>query len=163
MRVGMSLIGLGPRNWGREDSVRNGNPSGMMSPRLVKGFGRIFAGAPHAMNTPRHLLLALLLCSAAAIQAQNVIWSHAIGNWRNGPVVYITPVIETTEAFTTPQLLDRYREEFPELRDVQDIDVLRFASPEEGEESRTILRAKYGMRKLEVRMLEVAPDLDRED
>lgn len=102
----------------------------------------------------RVLVTAILLLSAFATQAQNTIWSHAIGNWRNGPVVVITPLIETTEAFTTPQLLERYKREFPELKDVQDIDVLRFGTPEEGNDSRNSLRAKYGVRKLEVKMLE---------
>jgi hypothetical protein len=41
------------------------------------------------------------------------------------------------------------------LKDVTDLDVLRFGTPEEGEESRRTLKAKYGMRKLEVVMLEL--------
>jgi hypothetical protein len=102
----------------------------------------------------RNILIALALFIGCAAMAQNTIWSLAVGNWRNGPVVYITPVIETTEAFTTPQLLARYREEFPVLKDVQDLDVLRFDTPEEGNDSRTTLKAKYGVRKLEVVMLE---------
>jgi hypothetical protein len=108
------------------------------------------------------ILTATLLIITCAVSAQNLptgqagtIWSHAIGNWRNGPVVYITPLIETTEAFTTPQLIARYRAEFPALKDVSDLDVLRFGTPEEGEESRRTLKAKYGMRKLEVVMLEM--------
>jgi hypothetical protein len=40
------------------------------------------------------------------------------------------------------------------LKDVQDLDVLRFDTPEEGNDSRTTLKAKYGVRKLEVVMLE---------
>lgn len=102
------------------------------------------------------VLLAVLLI-AGSLHAQNIIYSHAIGNWRNGPVVYITPVIETTEAVTTPQLLERYRQEFAPLAEVQDLDVLRFATTEEAEESRSSLRAKYGLRKLEVVMLGSAP------
>lgn len=104
------------------------------------------------------LLTSFLLLFAATTFAQNVIWSHAIGNWRNGPVVYISPLIETTEQFTTPMLLERYKAEFPELKSAADIDVLRFGTPEEGNESRTILKAKYGMRKLEVVMLEPAKE-----
>lgn len=106
-------------------------------------------------------ILAVLLFIGAAVNAQNTIWSHAVGNWRNGPVVYITPLIETTEAFTTPQLIERYRKEFPVLKDVTDLDVLRFGTPEEGDASRTTLKAKYGVRKLEVVMLEPsAPDAE---
>lgn len=102
----------------------------------------------------KYILTLALLFTGLFTSAQNIIWSHAIGNWRNGPIVYITPLIETTEAFTTPQLIERYKKEFPELKDVKDIDVLRFGTPEEGEESRRTLKAKYGLRKLEVEMLE---------
>jgi hypothetical protein len=108
----------------------------------------------------KHLLAFALLFCAFAATAQNTIWSHAIGNWRNGPVVYITPVIETTEAVTTPKLIERYKAEFPELRTVADLDVLRFGSAEEAEESRRSLRSKYGMRKLEVVMLELPKEQD---
>lgn len=101
----------------------------------------------------RTFLAALFLICACALHAQNRIWSHAIGNWRNGPVVYISPLIETTEAFTTPQLIERYKKDFPELATATDIDVLRFGTPEEGDDSRHTLKAKYGMRKLEVVML----------
>jgi hypothetical protein len=88
------------------------------------------------------------------------IYSHAIGNWRNGPMVYITPVIEASEAMTKAQLLERYRTEFPELKDIpaSDLDVLLFGTSEEGEESRRTLLAKYGMRKLQVVMLEKPKD-----
>ena len=113
------------------------------------------------MNRSLGLLFALLLSSTLC--AQKTIWSHAVGNWRNGPVVYITPLIETSEAVTTPQLLADYRTLFPALSEVQDLDVLRFATPEEGNDSRTILKAKYGMRKLEVVMLEPPVIEDRKD
>lgn len=103
------------------------------------------------------LLTLALVLSAFVVNAQKAIWSHAIGNWRNGPVVYITPLIETTEAFTTQKLIAQYKEQFPELKDVTDIDVLRFGTPEEGNTSRTTLQAKYGVRKLEVVMLELPP------
>lgn len=102
----------------------------------------------------RTLITSIFLTIGLVGSAQNVIWSHAIGNWRNGPTVYITPLIETTEAFTTAQLIARYKAEYPELKNVTDLDVLRFGSTEEGEESRKTLKAKYGMRKLEVVMLE---------
>jgi len=102
----------------------------------------------------RTLVTILALVGSYALHAQNTIWSHAIGNWRNGPVVYITPLIETTEAFTTPQLIERFKKEFLELKDMTDLDVLRFGTTEEGEESRRTLKAKYGIRKLEVVLLE---------
>lgn len=101
----------------------------------------------------RTIITSSLFLLTFTVFAQSTIWSHAIGNWRNGPVVYITPLIETTTQYTTPMLLERYRSEYPELKDVTDIDVLRFGTPEEGEESRLTLQAKYGMRKLEVVML----------
>ncbi len=117
------------------------------------------------MNHPpsrrmRTLAVILTLASALAARTQNTIYSHAVGNWRDGPVVLITPLIETTEAFTTQQLLVRYRGEFPELKDVEDIDVLRFATVEEGEQSRTTLKAKYEARSLEVKMLQALPVRD---
>ena len=102
------------------------------------------------------LLTLALLIGALAAHAQKVIWSHAIGNWRKGPIVYITPLIETTEAFTTPKLIEQYKAQFPELKEATDIDVLRFATPEEGNDSRNTLKAKYGVRKLEVKMLELS-------
>ena len=109
----------------------------------------------------RTLITSIFLAIGLIGSAQNVIWSHAIGNWRNGPVVYITPLIETTEAFTTPQLIAHYRTEFPELKNVVDLDVLRFGTPEEGNDSRNTLKAKYGMRKLEVVMLETPKTVDK--
>lgn len=103
--------------------------------------------------------LALVLFGFSA-SAQNTIYSHAIGNWRNGPVVYITPLIETTEATTKPQLKEQYRAQYPELKDIPDtdLDVLLFGTQEEGNDSRLTLQRKYGMRKLEVVMLEVPKD-----
>ncbi len=104
------------------------------------------------------LLTLTLLIGAFAANAQKQIWSHAIGNWRNGPTVYITELIETTEAETTPYLLTVYKRDFfPE--DVKDIDILRFGTKEEGEESIRTLKAKYAMRKLEVEILEI-PAID---
>jgi hypothetical protein len=113
----------------------------------------------------KHLLsLALLLCGLSAV-AQNTIYSHAIGNWRNGPTVYITPLITTSEAMTKPQLKEHFRAQFVELKDIPDtdFDVLLFGTKEEGNDSRTALKAKYGMRKLEVVMLEtLAPKVTAE-
>ena len=92
------------------------------------------------------------------MSAQNTIYSYAIGNWRTGPTVEISPLFETTEMFTTPQLIAWVRHEWPEsFTDTTDIDVQRFATIEEGSESRTILKAKYGVRKLPVHMFEQDP------
>ncbi|HEY0978557.1 MAG TPA: hypothetical protein VGE21_13880 [Flavobacteriales bacterium] len=108
------------------------------------------------MKLFRTLLLVALLPLAGLVRAQapNVIYSYAIGDWRNGPVVVISPLFETTEAFTTPQLIARVKRDYPAFKDITDIDIQRFATVEEGEESRRILKAKYGVRKLEVNMLE---------
>ena len=100
------------------------------------------------------LLTLGLLFTTFAANAQKQIWSHAIGNWRNGPVVYITELIEVTEADTDPVLLKIYKRDFF-AEDVKDIDILRFGTREEGEESIRTLKAKYGMRKLEVEILEI--------
>ena len=103
---------------------------------------------------PFLLAAAFIACSAAA-SAQNTIYSYAIGNWRNGPTVEISPLFETTEMFTTPQLIAWVRKEWPgSFTDTTDMDVQRFATIEEGSESRTTLKAKYGMRKLTVHMFE---------
>jgi len=106
-----------------------------------------------------HLLLGIAFFAfATAASAQNTIYSYAIGNWRNGPTVEISPLFETTEMFTTPQLITWVRHEWPEsFTDTTDIDVQRFATIEEGSESRTILKAKYGVRKLPVHMFEQDP------
>ncbi|MBK8500229.1 MAG: hypothetical protein IPL52_15755 [Flavobacteriales bacterium] len=104
------------------------------------------------------LTLSLLLFGLTTL-AQNTIWSHAIGNWRSGPVVYITPLIETSEAVTKPKLKEQFRAQFTELKDIPDadLDVLLFGTKEEGEESRVSLMRKYGFRKLDVVMLEARP------
>jgi len=103
----------------------------------------------------KNIFVATLLVLLAHItQAQKTIWSYAIGNWRDGPLVYISPVIETTEAFTTPQLIERLKGEHEEFKVIMDIDVLRFATIEEAAEDRATLRAKYLRRPMEVRMLD---------
>lgn len=111
------------------------------------------------MRKLRSLLLGCLLplAGGAFAQAPNVIYSYATGNWRQGPVVVISPLFETTEAFTTPQLIARVKQEYPAFQDITDIDIQRFATVEEGEDSRRILRSKYLQRKLEVQLLENAP------
>lgn len=100
------------------------------------------------------IVVLLLACSSRAQDAPKTIYSYAVGDWRNGPVVVISPLFETTEQVSTPQLIARVQQEYPEFKGVTDIDVQRFATPEEGQESRTTLRAKYQMRKLEVLMVE---------
>ncbi len=106
----------------------------------------------------KHLFALLLLSVGLSAAAQNTIYSHAIGNWRNGPIVYITPLVETSEAATKAQLKERFRGEHPELKDTPDadFDVLLFGTKEEGEDSRNTLKAKYGVRKLEVVMLKAS-------
>lgn len=107
------------------------------------------------MKTQHFLLAAICLAFSSLASAQNTIYSYAIGNWRNGPTVEISPLFETTEMFTTPQLIAWVRHEWPEsFNDTTDIDVQRFATTEEGSESRTILKAKYGRRNLPVNMIE---------
>lgn len=102
-----------------------------------------------------------LLGRVVSAQAPNVIYAYAVGDWRDGPVVTISPLFETTEAFTTPQLIARVKVEHPEFAGIADIDVQRFATVEEGQLSRTTLRGKYYMRKLQVNMLE-APAIPKQ-
>lgn len=108
-------------------------------------------------NMHRSSLLVIGLFTGLLAWSQNTIYSYAVGNWRNGPVVTISPLFETTEAFTTPQLIARVKKEYPAFKDITDIDVQRFATTEEGELSRSTLRGKYHQRKLEVLMVEPTP------
>lgn len=107
----------------------------------------------------RYTLLFALLLGAFAAQAQNTIYCFAIGNWRNGPTVYISPLNETTEAATKPKLKEQFRAQHAELKDIvdTDLDVLLFGSREEGEDHRNSLKQKYGIRKLEVAVLGAPP------
>ncbi len=110
---------------------------------------------PYTMNLRLLLPVAFaLMATAMFAQAPNTIWSYAIGDWRDGPVVTISPLFETTEAFTTPQLIARVKKDYAAFRNIMDIDIQRFATIEEGELSRTTLKGKYGVRKLTVNMLE---------
>ena len=113
----------------------------------------------------RYTILIALLLGAFAAKGQNTIYSFAIGNWRNGPTVYITPLIETTEAATKPQLKEQFRAQHEQLKDIPDLDldVLLFGTREEGEEHRTSLKQKYGIRKLEVVMLAAPLEPKRSD
>ncbi|MBK9175897.1 MAG: hypothetical protein IPM46_06065 [Flavobacteriales bacterium] len=107
----------------------------------------------------KHLLTIALLAIGLGAAAQNTIYAHAIGNWRNGPTVYITPLIETTEAMTKPKLKELFRAQYAELKSIADenLDVLLFGTADEGDASRVSLKGKYAYRKLEVVMLH-APD-----
>ncbi len=115
-----------------------------------------------ASRSPKRFAKAFLLSSVLAVtalignaqDAPKTIYSYAIGNWRNGPVVVISPLFVTTEQASTPQLIARVRKDYAEFKDIADIDVQRFATTEEGNESRTTLRSKYLTRKLEVLMVE---------
>lgn len=112
----------------------------------------------------KHLIVPVFLLIGLSAYAQNIIYSHAIGNWRNGPVVYITPLIETSEAVTKPKLKEQFRAQYQELKDIpdNDLDVLLFGTTQEGEESRVSLMRKYTFRKLDVMMLEPASSLEKE-
>lgn len=103
----------------------------------------------------KHVLTFILCAIGLSAAAQNTIYAHAIGNWRNGPTVYITPLIETTEAMTKPKLKEQFRAQYVELKDIgdEDLDVLLFGTAEEGDASRVSLKGKYGYRKLDVVML----------
>lgn len=102
----------------------------------------------------RLLPLLLLASFGPAAVAQNAIHTFSVGNWRNGPTVHIGPVLETTEAFTTPQLIAQLKALCPEFAPLHEIDVLRFATIEEALEHRAGLQAKYRQRKLDVNMVE---------
>ncbi len=109
------------------------------------------------MNLRSTLLLTFATAATTLLaQAPNKIWSYAIGDWRNGPVVTISPLFETTEAFTTPQLIARVKKDYTAFAKISDIDIQRFATTEEGELSRVTLKGKYEARKLTVNMLEAA-------
>ncbi|MBZ0207791.1 MAG: hypothetical protein K8H89_15855 [Flavobacteriales bacterium] len=107
----------------------------------------------------KHILLpfAVIFLSTAAY-AQKAIYSYAVGNWRNGPTVEISPLFETSEMYTTPQVIQWVREQWPAFfTDTTDIDVLFFTDIEGGQENRQTLKAKYGLRKLPVHLIEADP------
>lgn len=112
----------------------------------------------------KHLLALLLFALGLGAAAQNTIYSFAIGNWRNGPTVYITPLIETTEASTKPALKQQFRAQYAELKEIadSDLDVLLFGTREEGEDHRRSLEQKYSYRKLAVVMLEPVKPVHQE-
>ncbi len=117
--------------------------------------------APRKPQTDPRMKLRLILpfafaflANALLAQPPNRIWAYAIGDWRDGPVVTISPLFETTEAFTTPMLIKRVKQDYAPFAKIMDIDVMRFATTEEGELSRTTLKGKYEARKLTVNMLE---------
>jgi len=117
--------------------------------------------------TMKYWLVILLVGFNTAAIAQNLsaeqastIYSHAIGNWRNGPTVYITPVFGTTEMIGSAGVRSQVKEQYAELRDIpaHDLDVLLFGTQEEAELSRRTLQAKYTLRKLPVVMLPTTPN-----
>lgn len=120
--------------------------------------GPIFVIHSITMRTKHILLASALAFITSATFAQKAIYSYAIGNWRNGPTVEFSPLFETTEMYTAPQLIQWVREQWPaSFTDTTDIDVLFFTDIEGGQENRQTLKAKYGMRKLPVNMIEVDP------
>lgn len=100
----------------------------------------------------RTLLLSLLLLASGELLAQNPIHAMAVSNWREGPV-YLSPVFPTTEAATDAALTETLYATYPVLAKSGDMDILRFATPEEGEAHRNMLVAKYGVRGIEVVLL----------
>lgn len=115
------------------------------------------SGRAFLLNGPRALVFLLLLAALPA-RAQDTIYSYVVGNWRNGPVVEISPLFGTTGMFSDADLIRWAAAQWPgSFAGVADVDVLRFATTEEGRESRTTLMAKYGLRKLEVHMIEAEP------
>lgn len=107
------------------------------------------------MNKLRTLvtIASAVLIGGLFAQAPNKIYSYAVGDWRNGPVVTISPLFETTEAFTTLELINWVRHTYPAFANITDIDMQRFATTEEGSLSRTTLKGKYETRKLEVNLM----------
>jgi hypothetical protein len=105
----------------------------------------------------RTLLAALLLLTTVTVRAQNVIWAVATGDWRNGPVVVISPLFETTEMARDAELIAYVKAQYPEFATINDITLQRFGTIEEGLEARKILATKYGARKLEVDLMEQPP------
>jgi hypothetical protein len=143
---GLQTPDLGP---GKQPLWNLGNALSVLAPSLRE--------EPAAMKTKQILLSAALSLVGTFAFGQNTIYSYAIGNWRNGPTVEISPVFKTTEMFTTPQLISWVRAQWPEsFTDTTDIDVQRFAGLDEGNLSRTELKAKYARRKLPVHMIDAA-------
>ena len=105
----------------------------------------------------RILLFALLLFTGTAAHSQNVIWAVATGDWRNGPVVTISPLFETTEQARDTDLIAYVKEHYAAFAAITDITVQRFGTIEEGLEARKTLAAKYGARKLPVNLMEQPP------
>jgi hypothetical protein len=115
------------------------------------------------MKRPIVVLTFACFANLLFAQAPNTIYGFAIGDWRDGPIVTISPLFETTEAFTTPQLIARVKKEYKEFANITDIDVQRFVTIEEGELSRITLKGKYGVRKLQVNMVEAPEPIKNSD
>lgn len=100
----------------------------------------------------RTLAISLLLISTAAAWAQKPIYAYAIGNWRNGPTVQMTEVFETSERFTTEQIMERVMKEYEGFKHVADHDLLLFTDSAEAISNQRVLVHKYAQRKLGVQV-----------
>jgi len=102
------------------------------------------------MKNMKYLLTPLLLLASQALPAQKPIYAYAIGNWRNGPTVQMTEVFETTEQFTTEQIMARVKAEYIAFKDIADTDVQFFTERSTALDNQKVLIQKYAMRKLPV-------------
>ncbi len=100
----------------------------------------------------RTLIASLLLLASQALLAQKPIYAYAIGNWRNGPTVHMTEVFETSEKFTTEQIMARVKAEYAAFKDITDTDLLLFTEREEALNNQKVLLNKYAQRKLAVKV-----------
>lgn len=100
----------------------------------------------------RTLITSLLLLASQALLAQKPIYAYAIGNWRNGPTVQMTEVFETSEQFTTEQIMARVKAEYVAFKDISDTDLLLFTDRPTASDNQKVLIHKYGQRKLAVRV-----------
>jgi hypothetical protein len=98
----------------------------------------------------RTFLTSLLLLSASLLLAQKPLYAYAIGNWRNGPTVQMTEVFETSERFTTEQIMARVKEEYVGFTEVTDHDLLLFTDSAEALSNQHVLVHKYAQRRLGV-------------
>ena len=100
----------------------------------------------------KHLFAVCLLLVGLSSAARNTTYTQAIGNWRNGPVVYITPLWELPEQKTDEQLKEMFRAAYIEFMDIQDdgIKVLRFETKQRGNRSVISSEREYGYGKHKV-------------
>ncbi|MFZ1688215.1 MAG: hypothetical protein WAU70_12370 [Flavobacteriales bacterium] len=104
----------------------------------------------------RTLIASLLLLASQALLAQKTIHAYAIGNWRNGPTVQMTDVFETSEQFTTEQIMARVKAEYVAFKDIIDTDLLLFTDTPSALKNQEVLIHKYAQRKLPVHV--TSPD-----